>query len=45
MKELDPNKIAVEVVKQFAKPIFEGVGKLTSDAHDNFKHLFYKIYN
>jgi hypothetical protein len=37
VKELDPNKIAVELVKQFAKPIFEGVGKLTTDAHDKLK--------
>ncbi|MEC4091391.1 NACHT domain-containing protein [Pseudoalteromonas rubra] len=37
MKELDPNKIAVELVKQFAKPIFDGVGKLTKEAHDKLK--------
>lgn len=37
MKELDPNNIAVELVKQFAKPIFDGVGKLTREAHDKFK--------
>lgn len=37
MKELDPNKIAVELVKQFSKPIFDGVGKLTKDAHDKLK--------
>lgn len=37
MKELDPNKIAVELVKQFAKPILDGVGKLTGEAHDKLK--------
>lgn len=37
MKELDPNKIAVELVKQFAKPIFESFGKLTTEAHEKFK--------
>jgi GTPase SAR1 family protein len=37
VKELDPNKIAVELVKQFAKPIFDGVGKLTKEAHDKLK--------
>lgn len=37
MKELDPNKIAVELVKQFAKPIFDGMGKLTAEAHDKLK--------
>lgn len=37
MKELDPNKIAIELVKQFAKPILDGVGKLTNEAHDKLK--------
>jgi len=37
VKELDPNKIAVELVKQFAKPIFDGVSKLTSDTQDKLK--------
>ncbi len=37
MKELDPNKIAIELVKQFAKPIFESVGKLTNEAHNKLK--------
>ncbi|MEL4430165.1 NACHT domain-containing protein [Shewanella mangrovisoli] len=37
MKELDPNAIAVELVKQFAKPIFDGVGKLKGEALDKLK--------
>lgn len=37
VKELDLNSISVELVKQFAKPIFDGVEKLTSEAKDKLK--------
>ncbi|WP_311567859.1 NACHT domain-containing protein [Photobacterium arenosum] len=37
MKELDPNKIALELVKQFYKPIFDGVSKMTKDGCDKLK--------
>ncbi|WP_158966099.1 NACHT domain-containing NTPase [Paraglaciecola sp. L3A3] len=37
MKELDPNKIAVELVKQFAKPVFDGLNKLTKDSHEKLQ--------
>lgn len=37
MKELDPNTVGVELVKQFAKPILEGVGKLTIEAQGKLK--------
>jgi len=37
MKELDPNALAVELVKQFSKPILDGLGKLTSDIQDRLR--------
>ncbi|WP_233008420.1 NACHT domain-containing protein [Rheinheimera faecalis] len=37
MKELDASLIAIELVKEFVKPVFDGVGKISSEALDKLK--------